>query len=247
VQQIVVVTAFCAVGACLGSFAATTGLRLARGEQSMFGRSRCDHCGVGLGYLRTVPVVSFTLARGVCVDCGGRIDAAHLAGEIVGVVIMVAALAIGSLVRSSLIVAMGLTLLASAVADAKTRRLPDSLTLAVAIFGLTLGALHSMETVWVGLATGAIAFVMLEFVRRGFIKLRGKEGLGFGDVKLISALAIWLGFATPWTIIVAALGALIASRFALGNDGKMAFGPAIAVASFTVGVVREVGGAPWMS
>ena len=66
-------------------------------------------------------------------------------------------------------------------------------------------------------------------------------------MKLISALAIWLGLDTSWAVALAAIGALIASRFAPPADGRIAFGPAIAAAGFAVGVAREAGGLAWLS
>lgn len=254
----VVAIALLACGACAGSFAATAGLRLARGEQSLFGRSRCDGCGIGLSYWRTLPVVSFAHARGACAACGGPIDPAHVAGEIAGIAIAAAALA----TASPLIAVMGFALLTTAVVDWKTRRLPDVFTLVIAICAAALAALRSLETLEVGLVAAAITFTILAALRqllpeggraardqsrgRG-ARAQGGQSLGFGDVKLLTALALWLGAATPWAISVAALAALMASRISPPQDGRIPFGPAIAAACFGVGVWHDLGGLAWLS
>lgn len=132
------------IGACLGSFTATAALRLARGEQSLFGRSRCDSCGALLSFARTTPILAFVAARGACRDCGGAIDPAHLAGEIGGVAVMLAAMAVAPLGCSVLVLVVGLALLASALFDIRARRLPSALTLAIAAAGFLVGV--ALET-----------------------------------------------------------------------------------------------------
>ncbi|HUO23356.1 MAG TPA: A24 family peptidase [Caulobacteraceae bacterium] len=229
-------------GPCLGSFAATAALRRADGGQAIVGRSRCDSCGVGLRYADTVPVISYLRLRGACGACGARIDARHVAGEIAGGVIVLSAFAVAaSPTRAVLLSALGLTLLASAVHDLKTKRLPDAFTLALAVLGAGLAVLRSAQDLWEGMIAGAVAFVGLEVLRRAFIRFRGKPGLGFGDVKLLAALALWLGLLTPWAMAAASLGGLIAALIRPQADGRLAFGPWIAAAAWCVGLSREGG------
>jgi leader peptidase (prepilin peptidase)/N-methyltransferase len=68
---------------------------------------------------------------------------------------------------------------------------------------------------------------------------RGDPGLGFGDVKLIGALALWLGDLTPWMVVGAAILGLVASALLKPSGGRLAFGPAIAASAWTLGLVRE--------
>ena len=139
------------VGLCLGSFVTTAALRSAHGEQALAGRSHCDGCGVSLGFARTTPVLAYVALRGVCADCGARIDPLHLAGEVAGGLIVGLAFYIAPCTRVAPLAALGLLLLASAVYDAKTRKLPDLLTFAVAALGAVLDAEQSMATLWLGL------------------------------------------------------------------------------------------------
>jgi leader peptidase (prepilin peptidase)/N-methyltransferase len=227
-------------GACVGSYSATAALRMAREEQSLFGRSACDSCGVQLGFLRTIPVLSYAHASGACASCGGRIDPWHLAGEVVGaVVVMTASLAAG-LASAIALSLLGFALLAASIVDIKTHRLPNFLTLCVASCGVVLASLKGPDALWVGLASAVLTFVLLEALRRGFLHWRGAAGLGLGDVKLVAALALWLGPATPWAIVLAAFGGLAAVALRPLANNRLAFGPFLASAAWIVGVVLEL-------
>jgi len=235
------------VGACLGSFVVTAALRSTRAEQALVGRSRCDSCGVTLGFARTLPVVSYLGQGGACTTCGSRIDPLHLVGEIAGGMIVAAALLAAPIERAGLLAALGLMLLASALVDTRTQRLPDLLTLAVAVIGVLLAALRSPVDLLIGAVAAVLTFLVLEALRRGFLALTGKPGLGFGDVKLAAALALWLGLATPWAIAIASVMGLVAMTIKRPADGRLSFGPAIAMASFGVGLLREAGAWPQLS
>ena len=232
------------VGACLGSFAATAALRSARAEQALIGRSRCESCGVTLGFARTLPVVSYLGQGGACATCGSRIDPLHLVGEVAGGVIVAAALFAAPIERAGLVAALGLALLASALVDARTQRLPDLLTLAVAVIGTLLAAFRSPLDLLIDAIAAVLTFLVFEALRRGFLALTGKPGLGFGDVKLATALALWLGLATPWAIAIASGLGLAVMAIRRPADGRLSFGPAIAVASFGVGLLQEAGAWP---
>ena len=233
-----------AIGLCLGSFMATAAIRMARGEPFLGGRSHCDACGVELGFAATVPVVSYLIRRGACANCGARIDALHLVGESCGAVIVVLALNFAPLLTGLMLALLGFVLLTAALVDAATQRLPDVLTLTAAGLAAALAAQRSLVTLATGVACALLAMAVLEGVRRLHLRARGKQGLGFGDVKLVGALAIWLGLATPWAIALAAvlgLGALAIRRSA---SGRIAFGPALCLGAFAVGLIQEVRGWP---
>jgi len=227
------------VGLCLGSFATTAALRLCRFDQVILGRSRCDHCDVTLDYGQTVPVISYLSLKGVCRSCGGGIDRTHLVGEILGATLAIAAYLVVPALHSVLACGLGLVLLASSVVDAKTQRLPDRLTVAVALLALGLDAATSITQLIAGLVAAIMVFVVFEAVRRGFLRFRGRPGLGFGDVKLAAALALWLGLATPWAMLLAASLGLVAILILRPAGGRLAFGPSLAAAGWIVGLIRE--------
>src|SRR5262249_55930247 len=129
-------------GACAGSFVGTAAIRAVRGEGFIVGRSHCDGCGVVLGFAATLPVVSFAALRGACPICRGAIDPVHPVAEITGAAIALAAVMLPSWPAAGLIATLGLTLLASAIVDLKTKRLPDLLTLIAALLSAALAWLN---------------------------------------------------------------------------------------------------------
>ena len=237
----VMAVAALAMGASAGSFVATAAIRSSRAEQALKGRSHCDGCGVALGFAQTVPVLSFIGLGGACSSCGARIDPLHPAAEVVGAMVALAAVLIVPPLQAALIACLGLVLLASSLIDLKTRRLPDGLTLTAAALCAALALLDGVARLEIGLAAAGLAFLVMEGLRRGFAATRRKSGLGFGDVKLVAAFAIWLGAATPWMIVAASMGGLIVFAIVRPKDGRIPFGPLLAASAFIIGISSEAG------
>jgi leader peptidase (prepilin peptidase)/N-methyltransferase len=237
------VAAICAplLGAVIGSFAVTAGLRWARGEQALTGRSHCDACAAPLGFGQTVPIISYIQLGGTCAHCRTAISSTHLAGEVIGAVVVVASIVFLPLVPAVLVAGLGLVLVAAAAADLASRRLPDLANLLTAILGGVLALQRGPAALLVGLAAALLAGAGLLVLRRGFAARTGDPGLGLGDVKLAAALALWLGAATPWAIAVAGVLGLIQVRLAKSAEGRIAFGPALAVGGWTVGLALQAG------
>lgn len=229
------------VGAVVGSFATTAGLRWARGEQALTGRSTCDSCGAALSYAQTVPIVSYVVQRGVCRSCHAPIARAHLLGEIAG--LLVAGLAFLCLppLSASAVAGLGLTLIGAAAADSASHRLPDLATLTVALLGAGLAWTRGPWALAAGIAAALLASAVLLVVRKAFSTSDGLPGLGLGDVKLMAALALWLGMVTPWAMALAGMVGLAQVRGSRPQDGKIAFGPALALGGWCVGLVLQTG------
>jgi leader peptidase (prepilin peptidase)/N-methyltransferase len=228
-------------GAVVGSFAATAGLRWARGEQALTGRSRCDASAAPLGFGVTVPIISYVRLGGACADCRAPIHPGHVVGEVLGAgvaMISVAVLPIGSALA---VAVLGLVLIAAGAADVASRRLPDLASLAAAVLGLGLAAQRGPMALLTGLIATAITGAILMLLRRRVLGRTGEPGLGLGDVKLAAALALWLGVATPWAIAAAGLLGLVQIRLMKSVDGKIAFGPALAAGGWTVGLALQAG------
>ncbi len=190
-----------------------------------------------LGVLATVPIVSYPVLRGACHACGMRIEPTHLIGEVAGAVLGFLAFWLTPPAVASLILLLGLVLLAASIIDQKSRRLPDALTLCAAVLSLGLATLAG--TLLVGLVTAAVTFGALEVVRRGFIQFKGYAGLGAGDVKLLAALSIWLGLATPWALVLASAAGLAAILMGRPKRGMVAFGPFIAGGALAIGLLLQ--------
>ncbi len=230
-----------ALGSVVGSFAATAGLRWARGEQALTGRSRCDACAAPLGFGQTVPIVSYVCLRGTCAKCGVSISPVHLAGEVVGASVALASFALLPISAALLVMGLGLTLIAAAIADLTNRRLPNLANLLVAGLGGALAVQRGLFALLVGLAASALTAVMLMLVRQAFFERKRLQYMGLGDVKLAAALALWLGAATPWMISAAGvLGLVQAGLFKSAKPG-IAFGPMLALVGWTMGLALQAG------
>jgi leader peptidase (prepilin peptidase)/N-methyltransferase len=233
-------------GLALGSFAVTAGLRMARGESVLAGRSRCDGCGRTLGYAQTAPLVSYVRLGGACLGCGARIDPLHPVGEAAGALVVVSAFLGGDLARGLVLSGLGLTLIVAAAMDARTRRLPDSLTMLVGAGGRLGCAPGGPATRLIGGAASLVTILVLLGLRELNQWRRGDPGLGLGDVKLMGALAIWLGTATPWAVVAGALLGLLMMAIVRPADRRLPFGPAIAAGAWIVGAGVEGGLWPMM-
>lgn len=222
------------LGLVAGSFLATLVVRWPAGE-SLRGRSRCDGCGRPLSALELVPVLSWLRLGGRCRTCGAAIDRRHilfeLAAAFVGALAMLASPGPMGLAGAVL----GWALLALLFLDAEHFWLPDRITLPLLALGLAFGA-GSIADRLLGMALGGGAFLLLAL---GYRFLRGKEGLGGGDVKLMAALGAWLGPALigPLLLVSASIGLLLAgvSRLrgrALPAGGRIPLGACMAAAAF---------------
>lgn len=199
------------LGAIIGSFLGAIVLRWPRGESVLRGRSRCDHCGRTLGPIELIPIFGALIARGHCRICGARIDPAHGIAEIGAALIGGIVLWLTpDLLPAGLLAAGGWLLLILAMLDARHHWLPDALTLPLAALGLTLGdwvlpAPLPDRLIGAALGYGALALLALAYRR-----LRGREGLGLGDAKLLGAIGAWFGWMLlPLVLLTASLAGLL--------------------------------------
>ncbi|MET0239397.1 MAG: A24 family peptidase [Sphingobium sp.] len=226
------------LGLIIGSFLGALVLRWPEGRSVLRGRSQCDACGVTLGVRDLVPVLSAVALRLRCRACGVRIDPAHLLMEIGGAAIGATAFALSAgPVAAAGACLLGWILLALAVLDARHFWLPDALTLPLAFFGLTIGPFATQAALpdrWIGAAAG---YGVLLAVALGYRALRGREGLGLGDAKLLGAIGAWTGWqALPFVLLigsVAGLGwaaAMAARGRAVRGDMRLPLGTLLCLA-----------------
>ncbi|MET0360470.1 MAG: A24 family peptidase [Sphingobium sp.] len=234
------------LGLIVGSFLGALVTRWPTGQSVATGRSRCDGCGMVLRPRDLVPVISGVLTRMRCRGCGVRIDTVHMAMELGAAMIGMIAFAFApDLLAAIGWVLLGWILLALAVLDARHFWLPDALTLPLAFLGFVVGpyaAQAAMADRWIGAAAG---YGVLMAVALGYRLLRGREGLGLGDAKLLGAIGAWAGWqALPFVLLIASLAglgwAVTSGRGAVRADMRvplgaylcLATGPAMLVASW---------------
>lgn len=189
----------------VGSFVATLVIRWPRGLP-VSGRSRCDGCGRQLRAAELVPLLSFALARGHCRQCGAAIDWRHPAIELTAAVIGAVAFTAAPGWQGLAGATLGWFLLALGALDAEHRWLPDRLTLPLLVLGLLFGFGD-----WADRLIGAIVGgSSLWLVNACYKHLRGRDGLGGGDIKLFAALGAWLNWPMlpPLLLLAAMLGLL---------------------------------------
>lgn len=159
-------------------------------------RSRCTACGTTVAARDNVPVVSYLLLRGRCRACSAPIPLRYPLVELAGAGLAAAALAHWGV--SWLAVAhfgLLIALLALALIDFKTLLLPDQITVPLAWLGvLAAVALPTMRTPEEAVLGAVGGYLLLWAFYWGHKLLTGREGMGYGDFKLLAALGAWLGW-----------------------------------------------------
>jgi leader peptidase (prepilin peptidase) / N-methyltransferase len=196
----------------IGSFAGVLIRRLPKGRRAYWSRSECEACKRKLSPIELVPVASYLALKGRCRGCGSAIGSFDLIIELLGLAVALwAALVDRDPVWLWSTCILGWALLAMAWIDVEHFRLPDILTLPLIIFGAVFHlaiAPDQFTTSLVGALVGYISFRAIALIYRA---LRGREGLGAGDAKLLAAAGAWVGWnGLPDVVLLAALLAISA-------------------------------------
>ncbi len=234
-------------GLMLGSFANVCVHRIPQGLSVVTPRSRCPACNASIAWYDNIPVLSWLILRGKCRHCGAPISIRYQILEL-AMGISWGALAWHFGPSPGLVVALVFVSLLwiLTLIDLETFLLPDVLTLPGIVIGLLLNF-------WVGdpvsSLIGAVAgYGFFWSVAKVFLLLTGREGMGYGDFKLLAMLGAFLGWqALPLIILLSSLtGAIIGSVFLLlsrkGIRAEIPFGPYLALA----GVVTMLWGGDLM-
>jgi leader peptidase (prepilin peptidase)/N-methyltransferase len=232
------------LGAAIGSFLATILIRWPQGRSVVVGRSACDKCGRRLGPSDLVPILSWSLARGRCRACGARIDRRHLAAEMGAAMVGLAAILAHPMPLAAVTALLGWWLFLIAALDLEHEWLPDRLTLPLLVGGLVAawgGYGPPLETRLIGAAAG---FASLFLIGLAYRSLRGREGLGGGDPKLLAAIGAWLGWSQLPFVMVGAgllgLAALLLRRLrgeAVAASDRLPLGTLMAMAAWPIWIL----------
>lgn len=221
----------------IGSFLGVVIRRLPEGQALVWARSRCDSCGAVLRASELVPLVSWITSRGRCRHCGAWLGSFYPAVELAALVVAAIALLVDDAETAWLDALLGWWLLTLAWIDLRRWILPDALTLPLILAGLLAAVAFDPDTLAERALGVALGYLALRLVAWAYVRLRGREGLGLGDTKLLAAGGAWLGaMALPQVILVAAVSALLAaaalrlSGTHLRAHSALPFGPFLALA-----------------
>lgn len=195
----------------VGSFLSVLAVRLPAGEPVVLARSRCPACRHVLSPFDLVPVLSWLWRRGRCGYCGTAIAPLYPALELAAAAVALwpAMMLEGWLFWASC--ALGWTLLALAATDLRALLLPDVLTLPLIAAGIGIAAALDADRLSAHVAGAVLGFGVLYSINLLYRRLRGRDGLGLGDAKLLAASGAWVGWAAlPSVLLISGAAALTA-------------------------------------
>jgi len=198
-------------------------------------RSRCPHCGTPIAAWQNVPLLSYALLGGRCAHCKARIPVRYPIVELLGgLTAAYAAWHFGFGWPAAGAMVFCWALLALTFIDLDTQLLPDNITLPLLWLGLLFnlnGHFVSLPEAVIGAVSG---YLVLWSVYWLFKLTTGKEGMGYGDFKLLAAIGAWLGWTQlPFVILASsAIGAIVGILLIVfarhGRNVPIPFGPYLA-------------------
>jgi leader peptidase (prepilin peptidase) / N-methyltransferase len=204
-------------------------------------RSHCPHCNTPLRVADNIPLVSWLVLRGRCGHCGTKISARYPVVEaLTAVLSAVVAYKFGFTTTTLLALVLMWTLLALTFIDADTTLLPDDLTLPLLWLGLganIFGTFVPLSDAVIGAIAGYLVLWSIYWL---FKLTTGKEGMGYGDFKLLAALGAWMGWKAllPIVLLSSLVGAVVGIVLIVlarrGREIPIPFGPYLAAAGFIV-------------
>lgn len=201
--------------------------------------SACPNCGHKIRFWENIPVISYLLLRAKCSSCGSKISAQYPAVELVtGIASLVVAYQFGVTIQT--LAALGFTwvLIALTLIDLKKQLLPDNMTLPLLWAGIFFSFFVLFSDLKSSIVGAMAGYLILWSVYHLFKLITKKEGMGFGDFKLLAALGAWVGFSyLPQIILISSVVGAIAgiSMLLLGKTKQqqpIPFGPYLAAAGW---------------
>jgi leader peptidase (prepilin peptidase)/N-methyltransferase len=200
--------------------------------------SRCPSCNRPIRPWENIPVLSYLVLGGKCAGCKDSISIRYPLVELLtGLLTVIVVIQYGLTPVAIVLACLTFGLIALALIDYDTKLLPDDITLPLLWLGLIVNY-YELVTNFSSAFWGAIlGYLALWSVYQTFRLMTGKEGMGYGDFKLLAVLGAWMGWELlPLIIILSSLtGAVIGgSLIALGRDrnNPIPFGPYLAIAGW---------------
>ena len=201
--------------------------------------STCPQCGHRITAIENIPLLSFLYLRGRCAGCGNRIPARYPLVELVTAVLsVIVAIRFGFSAQTLAALAFTWALIPLFMIDFDHQLLPDSITLPLLWGGLLLSLPEVFIDSTSSIIGAAAGYLSLWLIYHLFRLVTGKEGMGYGDFKLLGAIGAWVGWqALPVVVLFSSLvGAVLGIALILfrGRDHNqpMPFGPFLAAAGW---------------
>ena len=201
--------------------------------------SRCPHCGHRIRFWENIPLLSYLLLRGRCAGCNAAISLRYPAIELVtGLMSALVAWHFGFGWQAGAALLLTWALIALSFIDIDHQLLPDAITLPFLWLGLALSLFPVFADMRSALIGAIAGYLSLWIVYQLFRLLTGREGMGFGDFKLLALLGAWLGWqALPGIVILSSLVGAVTGSILLAVQGKgkqtpIPFGPYLAAAGW---------------
>lgn len=199
-------------------------------------RSACPHCNHQIKAWENIPVISYLWLRGKCAACKAHISMQYPLVEIaVAIISVVAAWRLGVGVPMLAALVFTWLLFALAMIDAKTMLLPDVIVYPLLWIGLLVNIQHHFAELQDAVLGAVAGYLSLWLVHHAFRLIRGKEGMGHGDFKLLAAIGAWGGWQIlPNTLFIAAVAGLLFAIVRIflkqqDSQAQMPFGPWLAI------------------
>jgi leader peptidase (prepilin peptidase)/N-methyltransferase len=201
--------------------------------------SACPNCGHKLPFWENIPVVSYLFLRGKCSSCGTAISIQYPVVELItGIASLFAAFAFGVSMQTLAALFFTWVLIALTLIDLKKQLLPDNITLPLLWSGILLSFFNIFTDLTYSVIGAMAGYLVLWSVYQLFKLLTKKEGMGFGDFKLLAALGAWVGISyLPQIILVSSVIGSVAgiSMLLMGKTQQqqaIPFGPYLAFAGW---------------
>ncbi len=201
--------------------------------------SRCPHCGHRIRFYENIPVLSYLWLRGRCGACGTAISLRYPLVELLTAVLSATvAWHFGFSWQAGAALLLTWALITLSLIDIDLQLLPDSITLPFLWLGLVLSLFPVFADMRASLIGAVAGYLSLWSVYQVFKLVTGKEGMGFGDFKLLALLGAWMGWQSlPMIVLLSsAVGAVLGGAMLIiqrrGRHQPIPFGPYLAIAGW---------------
>ena len=207
-------------------------------------RSRCPTCAITIPARHNIPVISWILLRGRCANCNAPISPRYPLVELLTAIASIAVIAVyGYTWLGAAALVFTWSIIALTFIDFDTQLLPDQITLPLLWLGLTVNLLGGFTDLTSAVVGAMVGYLVLWSIYWAFKLITGKEGMGYGDFKLLGAMGAWFGWQTlPMLVLISSIvGILLGGTFLLVRRSREAipFGPYLAIAGWVTLLERD--------